>query len=125
MFYENVQELCKKHGTTLTAVVRELGLANSLPTKWKNGSKPNAETILKLSTYFGVSVELLMEDDRDAFISATNSVVVSRNSGSISVGSTQLSDMEQEILRIFRLLDMRDKNRVMSYLYNIEDELKK
>lgn len=38
--------------------------------------------------------------------------------------SSNLTDQEEEMLRIFRTLDMRQKNTAMTYLYNLEDEAK-
>lgn len=124
MFYENVKTLCALHNTTITRLAKELGLSTAMPTAWKNGGMPRIETIQRIADYFGVSVETLMSNAGVTNIHAEDSVVVNANSGNVAINSKQLSEMEQEVLRIFRLLDMRDKNRVMSYLYNIEDEIK-
>lgn len=125
MFYNNVRELCIKHNTNITQLAKDLGISTALPTAWKNGSLPRISTVKKIADYFGVTSEYLLRDEMSTNIHAEDSVVVKANSGDVAINSNQLSEMEQEILRIFRLLDMRDKNRVMSYLYNIEDELKK
>lgn len=125
MFYNNVRELCIKHNTNITQLAKDLGISTALPTAWKNGSLPRISTVKKIADYFGVTSEYLLRDEMSTNIRAEDSVVVKANSGNVAINSNQLSEMEQEILRIFRLLDMRDKNRVMSYLYNIEDELKK
>lgn len=125
MFYNNVRELCIKYNTNITQLAKDLGISTALPTAWKNGSLPRISTVKKIADYFGVTSEYLLRDEMSTNIRAEDSVVVKANSGNVAINSNQLSEMEQEILRIFRLLDMRDKNRVMSYLYNIEDELKK
>lgn len=125
MFYENVKTLCALHNTTITRLAKELGLSTAMPTAWKNGGMPRIETIQRIANYFGVNVETLIDNRDIAKIYAEDSVVVNANSGNVAINSNQLSEMEQEVLRIFRTLDMRDKNRVMSYLYNIEDELEK
>lgn len=57
--YERLNLLCTQRGTTITNVIKELGLSTSLPTNWKKGIMPNAETIIKLSDYFNVSVDYL------------------------------------------------------------------
>lgn len=125
MFYNNVRELCIKHNTNITQLAKDLGISTALPTAWKNGSLPRISTVKKIADYFGVTSEYLLRDEMSTNIHAEDSVVVKANSGDVAINSNQLSEMEQEVLRIFRTLNMRDKNRVMSYLYNIEDELKK
>jgi transcriptional regulator with XRE-family HTH domain len=126
MFYNLVKALCIQHNTNITRLAKELGISSSVPTAWKNGAQPRIDTVKKIADYFGVTAEyLLSSEGATTNIRAEDSVVVNANSGNVAINSNQLSEMEQEVLRIFRTLDMRDKNRVMSYLYNIEDELKK
>ena len=48
-------------------------------------------------------------------VSISNSGAPARN---------ELTDQESEVLRIFRALDMRLKNTVLTYLYEIEDQAK-
>lgn len=59
VFLENFLNLCTKIGKSPSAVVTEVGLNKSAVTSWKNGTKPTNSTIVKLSNYFGVSVEEL------------------------------------------------------------------
>ena len=125
MFYNNVRELCIKHNTNITQLAKDLGISTALPTAWKNGSLPRISTVKKIADYFGVTSEYLLRDEMSTNIRAEDSVVVKANSGDVAINSNPLSEMVQEVLRIFRTLNMRDKNRVMSYVYNIEDELKK
>lgn len=35
--YERLNLLCTQRGTTITNVIKELGLSTSLPTNWKKG----------------------------------------------------------------------------------------
>ena len=68
-FYEKYQILCRNVGKSTSAVANAIGLNNSSVTCWKRGSKPKAETIKKLSEYFGVAVDYLMgltDDPRPA-----------------------------------------------------------
>ena len=61
-FYENFTRLCRKAGKAPSVVAQEIGLNNSSVTYWKRGSIPKSETLRKLSEYFGVSVDDLLED---------------------------------------------------------------
>ena len=40
MFWERFEQLCKEIGSKPNPVVKELGLSNSITTKWKNGAIP-------------------------------------------------------------------------------------
>lgn len=61
MFYDAFKLLCEKKGVSPKRAVTEMGLSNSLATKWKNtGAIPKGETLAKIADYFGVSVEYLL-----------------------------------------------------------------
>ena len=64
MFYENFKNLCQKVGKSPSFVVTEIGLNKSAVTSWKKGANPTNSNLVKISHYFGVSVdELLGEKD--------------------------------------------------------------
>ena len=62
MFWERFEQLCKEIGSKPNPVVKELGLSNSITTKWKNGAIPNGEILLKIADYFNVSIDYLMAE---------------------------------------------------------------
>lgn len=59
MLYEKVNALCKAHGTNLTKLEKECGLANATIRRWKTGS-PSAESLRRVADYFCVSVDYLL-----------------------------------------------------------------
>lgn len=129
MFYENVNELCKEHKTTITKMSEEIGLSNAAASSWKKGSIPKSTTVQKIADYFGVTTDYLLRDHSP--ISASNvrdSVVLQGNTGNNTVSNgdmgsapSKLTEQEEEVLRIFRSLGMRKKTAVLSYLYELED----
>ena len=60
MFWENFLVECAKKQKSPAVVVEELGLSNSMPTSWKNGSLPQVKNRKKIADYFGITVEELM-----------------------------------------------------------------
>jgi transcriptional regulator with XRE-family HTH domain len=61
VFYDKFKLLCEQKGVSAKRAVTEMGLSNSLATKWKNtGATPNSETLKKITEYFGVSVAYLL-----------------------------------------------------------------
>ena len=65
MFWNIFYELCKKKGTTPTAVARELSISSGSVTFWKKeGKLPQTATLRKIADYFGVSVEYLLGNEQ-------------------------------------------------------------
>jgi transcriptional regulator with XRE-family HTH domain len=61
VFYDKFKLLCDEKGVSPKRAVTEMGMSNSLATKWKNtGATPNGATLGKIADYFGVSVEYLL-----------------------------------------------------------------
>ena len=60
MFYENFLNLCQKAGKSPSSVVTEIGLNKSAVTSWKKGTNPTNSNLVKISHYFGVSVDELL-----------------------------------------------------------------
>lgn len=59
-FYDRYRSLCNQRAVSSKKATIDIGLAPSIPTRWKNGSLPNGETLIKLSRYFGVSSDALL-----------------------------------------------------------------
>lgn len=135
MFYDVFERLCKERHVAPSALARKLKMSPSAPGRWKTGSYPDLETASKIADYFGVSIDFLLERDEvghnvaasdHSTVAMNNSGTVATNGASISQGpAEQLSDMEMELLRIFRGLDMRKKNALMSQAYDMEDTMRK
>lgn len=63
MFYDNLNELCKSKGTTVTALLKELNISTSKGTAWKKGRVPKGDILSKLAAYFSVSTDYLLGND--------------------------------------------------------------
>ena len=63
MFYDIFLQLCEKNGTKPTPVAEAIGVNRSTATKWKKGAIPSGDTLQKLSDYFGVSVDYLLNEE--------------------------------------------------------------
>ena len=60
-FYERIANLCKTKNIDITNLVKQLNLSTSMPTNWKNGTLPSANTLILLSAYFDVSIDYLIK----------------------------------------------------------------
>jgi hypothetical protein len=60
---EKIKELCDGKNTTLAALERVVGLGQGTIRKW-DASVPSVDKLLKISDYFGVSTDYLLENDK-------------------------------------------------------------
>ena len=61
MFYENFKALCDGKGIPPNRVAAEIGLSNSLGSKWKKtGATPHVDTIRKVARYFDIDETALL-----------------------------------------------------------------
>lgn len=59
-FFDRYTLLCKAEGKSPTGVALELGLARSSVTRWKNGTNPEADSLVALANRFNVSTDYLL-----------------------------------------------------------------
>lgn len=128
--YSNIMELCEKQGISGYRMCKDAGIQPSILTDLKMGrqkglSAVNAE---KVASYFGISVRDLLGASPISASNVRDSVVLQGNTGNNTVynggmgaAPSQLTEQEEEVLRIFRSLGMRKKTAVLSYLYELED----
>ena len=60
MFWNKLIELCNSKGLKPNQVGKELGISSASFTKWKNGTMPNVEMLIKLAEFFNVSLDYLV-----------------------------------------------------------------
>ena len=102
MFYTRLKDICKSKGTTLTAVLKSLGISTSSTGTWKKGALPSGENLIALSTHLNVSVDYLLFGKDE-------------NSTSISSKSDLLPD-EHNLLNTYREMDSVGKKLLQDQL---------
>ena len=61
MFFDIYSALCTKKGISCKRAAAEIGLSNSITTKWKKtGATPGGDTLARIADYFGVSIDYLL-----------------------------------------------------------------
>ena len=109
MFFDIVQGLCDKSGISISKLALDLKISKSNVTNWKNGSSPRADKLEKIAAYFGVSADYLLGNEQ-------------KNKLSAEVES--LSDIENEILEIFRSLPEDKKQAFMTVARSLKVQSK-
>lgn len=64
-FYDKYVVLCRSKGTEPRKITKELGISLSSLSKWKNGRIPNLASLMKISEYFNVTINSLVNDEED------------------------------------------------------------
>ena len=66
MFFDIFYALCIKKGVSCKKATEEIGLSNSIATKWKKtGATPGGETLQKIADYFGVTIDYLLSKETE------------------------------------------------------------
>ena len=65
-FYKNYVALCAQKKKSPSAVAEDVGLSRTSPNGWKNGKMPSDANLNRLAIYFGVSVDELLADKKEA-----------------------------------------------------------
>ena len=89
MFFDIFTDLCKEKGVSRTKAAEEIGLSNSITTKWKKtGATPGGDTLEKVAAYFGVTIDhLLGKEEKENTPNAQT-----------------LTEGERELIELFRMV---------------------
>ncbi len=60
MFYERLNSLCKSRNTTITGLLKKLGLNTGLTGYWKRNKIPSGEVLIKIANELNVSIDYLV-----------------------------------------------------------------
>lgn len=60
MFWDRFYIMCSQQGCKPNTVTKAIGLSGAIATKWKNGSIPNGEILMKIADYLNCSVDYLL-----------------------------------------------------------------
>lgn len=110
MFFDIFTDLCKEKGVSRTKAAEEIGLSNSITTKWKKtGATPGGDTLEKVAAYFGVTIDhLLGKEEKE---NTPNELV--------------LTEGERELIEIFRLIPDAQQRHFLEMGRAYADSLRK
>ncbi len=130
--YEKIKILCEKAGFPISSIgdrIPGLRINKASISGWKRGSVPRPDKMKAIADFFGVSVELLL--DESATINMVNGAAAPvaitsghHNTVTLTNGGThtrELSEIETEILKICEKLDTRKKAALLEAAYRLLD----
>ena len=103
-FSEIFNNLCKENKTTMTATVKELGLAPGSVTAWKQGKEPKVKALLLISHRFGVSIDYLLG----------NSEEKENPSDEPKAAIIPFNENEEKLLECFRACDLEGQIKILN-----------
>lgn len=106
MFYDNFIKLCNQAGKAPSFVAEEIGLKKSAVTSWKKGRTPTDANLHKIASYFGVTVESLIDKK--------NTVSDSDTAQNQQAAAPKGSGLPEEFARLFMSLSPENQNAVIA-----------
>ena len=105
MFFDIFYDLCQSKGVSCKKATEEMGLSNSITTKWKKtGATPGGDTLQKIAAYFDVSIDYLLGKDASTDILSEVDVAFYGDFKELS------EDDKQTLREMARLMRARRKN---------------
>ena len=102
-FATNFRRICQEKGTSPTRVCLELGLTSNNVTLWNKGGIPKGDVLIRLAQKLECSVMDFFADEVD-----------------LQKTEFALDDDERDIIRLFRMLDRKQKHEFMTKAYAFE-----
>lgn len=102
-FKENINRICLKRGTNLTAVVKQVKGSSSFTSSINKGSLPKEDEMVQMAKILNCSVIDFFMDEED-----------------LAPQNESQNEDEADILRIYRSLSRRAKHEFMSMAYEFE-----
>lgn len=130
MFLQNIEKLAASRNMSLSGVASALGMSNNAATKWRNGAIPTSKNLQKIADFFGVTIGDLLKDDvpqaGHSIGNVSNSNVLQDVSGDnihVGGGAGTLTDSEQQILELYRSLDLKRRTLLMMRAIELKEEM--
>lgn len=115
----NIELLRITHKLSQAQLAQQVSVSQGAVSQWEQGiTYPNVNIQKRLAEIFDVSIDYLLGE--------TDGVekYYADNTDNVSIRS-MLSVEESELVRIYRLLNVRQRHKMMSFAFELEDESNK
>ncbi|MBE7106401.1 MULTISPECIES: helix-turn-helix domain-containing protein [Bacillus cereus group] len=110
MFGQRLRELRNKKNMSATALGKALGIAQTTISNWENsGAEPNYEMLVKISRFFGVSVDYLVGNDDDSNKNEISRLAKELYEDLNSVSEDERQEIEKGLLEYIEFLGYKVK----------------
>jgi transcriptional regulator with XRE-family HTH domain len=94
MFYDKLEKITKEKQLTMNKLSKEAGFSQASTDRWKKGSLPNTDALLKICKYLNVSADYLLDLEEEA-------------------PPPVLTDQEKELIEAFRECDSGTQRSIL------------
>lgn len=123
-----IKRLCKHKNITVKSLLNACNLNNIfIYDIEKRGKIPSVEKIELIADYLDVSVDYLLgrtDDPQSTYVTTSISKQELKDIAK-KPQSKDLSKEEAEIIGLYRLLNVRDRTKLMSFIFELEDNIQK
>ena len=125
---DRIFDLLNKKGKTQTDIARLLNVRPTTVSEWKKGKyAPTVDHCVTLAEYFGVSLDYLITG-REPRGAPVQQIIGNNNSNNTAIAGDAmgavLTEYERELLKVAGAFDMRRKNELLNFAYQIEKQIK-
>lgn len=123
-----IKRLCKHKNLTVKSLLNACNLNNIfIYDIEKRGKIPSVEKIELIADYLDVSVDYLLGRSDEPQSTYVTSTISKQDLKDIArkPQSKDLSEEEAEIVGLYRLLDVRNRTKLLSFVLELEDDLQK
>ena len=125
---DRIFDLLNKKGKTQTDIARLLNVRPTTVSEWKKGKyTPTVEHCVTLAEYFGVSLDYLITG-REPRGAPVQQIIGNNNSNNTAIAGSAagvvLTEYERELITVAGAFDMRRKNELLNFAYQIEKQIK-
>lgn len=120
---DRIHYLRTSSGMTLQELSNKIGVGYSTIGKWERGYIKSLRTdkLENLAKALNTTVDYLMGLTDNSVNVGTNNGVIGSNSGGVHIESS-VSKEEEELLRIFKSLNVRRRSKLLSLAFELEEE---
>lgn len=113
MFFDIFCDLCNRKGISPNKAAGEIGLSNSITTKWKKtGATPGGDTLHKIAAYFGVTTDYLLGKEKAPTVSSERKVSDEDIKFALFGGDSEITDeMYAEVKQFAAFVKNRGKGK--------------
>ena len=141
LFYDNFERICRERGTTPSGAVTAIGKNKTTAGNWKrNNTIPQEEVLVELADYLKCDVSdffksnmkviwgsTYMDSYHDTLAEAENEMAQSTEELKQKLLDSiaeppDMDDYMRDLLDVYRMLDHRDKLKLMNVVYEFADE---
>lgn len=128
MFYDIYVKLCKERGISPSKAAEEISINKASVTSWKKrGYTPRAEILQRIADYFGVTVDYLLGNVSEPFLSVDKKGILHIDDDAFAgmkkkttlVSEDGLDEQDRQLVELMKKLSVDQKQFLLAQLLTL------